>query len=246
MATKPLARKGKAPAAAKAAEADTAVSAVLTSTAMATAKLTVSIKRRLSNGDEIFLAPGIEMHCDVADLDATQAEVTDRANAWMDSLLEAYPDVMLEDADGEEEEADAEEEEEAEEDADAEDELTEEDVQAMKLADLKQTIIDYGLEVEPKGMKLADLRTAVIDELFAEEGDADAEEEEEEGEEAEDDDGEEEEGYTAEELKALKLEDLQGIVDAWEIDHPTIKKGTPAAGKKAAYIKYIIAAQAEE
>jgi hypothetical protein len=214
---------------------------------MATAKLTVSIKRRLSNGDEIFLAPGIEMHCEQDALEDTKTEVTERVNAWMETLLEAYPDVDLDADDAEEEEADAEDEEEADADEDGDD-LTPEDVAAMKLAELKTTIIDYGLEIEPKGMKLAELRDAVTAELWADE-EADAEDEEEDDE-ADVEDGEEDEdedaGYTDAELKGMKLEELQAVVDAWGLDHPEVKKGAPAAAKKKAYIAYILEVQEEE
>jgi hypothetical protein len=242
MATKPLTRKGK-PTPAKAAEAETAVGVVLAGGAMATAKLTVSIKRRLSNGDEIFLAPGIEMHCEADALEDTKVEVTDKVNAWMETLLEAYPDVDLDASDADEEEADAEDE---EADADEEgDDLTPEDVAAMKLAELKTTIIDYGLEIEPKGMKLADLREAVTAELWAEE-DADAEDEDEDEAEDGDEDEDEDAGYTDAELKGMKLEELQAVVDAWGLDHPEVKKGAPAAAKKKAYIAYILEVQEEE
>lgn len=238
-----LKRNGKRPASkTKTPEAETAVGDILTAHNSATAKLTISVKRRLANGDEVFIAPGVEIQCGADDLDAKQAEVETRVNTWMEGLLEAYPDVDLEDEDeeeeGEEEEGEEEEEPEEEEEGE-EEELTEAEVAKMKLADLKALVKEEELDIDVKGMKLAELRTAVAEELFGEEG-----EEEEEGDEEEEEG--EEEGYTEEELGELKLDALQEICTSWEIGDPKLKKGAKLGAKKAAFIAHILEAQDEE
>jgi hypothetical protein len=266
----------------------------------ATAKLTVSVKRRLPDGSEVFIAPGIEIMCTQADLDATQTEVTERVNGWVTSLLEVYPDTdPITEAEGKAEE---EAEEEAEDETEEEAELTEEDVAAMGKPDLVALVKEHGLEVDTK-LPVVKLRAAVVEALFTEdeaEEEAEAEEGEEEGEEIDlasldDDDatalcnelgikgktlaikrkaleafadedklieayeklfGDEEEGeesgeeegeeeaFTEEDLTAMTLEELQGIVEEWGIKHPVLPKGSKLSAKKPAYIKALLAAQA--
>lgn len=222
----------KKPAAASSAEVsgDAIISAM-----NASAKLTVSVKRRLGNGDEVFIAPGIEISCTPDTLDETQAAVTERVNAWMDTLLETYPDPTdAEDEEVEDDEPDDEEEGDEEEG----DDITEEDVAAMKLADLKALIKAEELDVETKGVKLADLREAVADALFGDEEEAEDEEEaDEEDEEPED----EEEELSEADLKGMKLAELQELVDEWEMEHPKMPKTAKSSvQKKAVYVKYIM------
>lgn len=239
-------RTGKAPAKkATAVEKDTATtetSAVALTTA--TAKLTVSLKRRLANGDEVFLAPGIEMHCATDDLDATQEAVTDRVNAWLETLVEAYPDVDLDDEEAEEDDEDEAEEDEDEDEGDEDEgdeiEVSEEEVAKMKLADLKKLIEEAELDIDTKGKKVAALREEVLEALFGEEEEDGDEEEEDEADEEEEDDEGDEEGLTEEDLQAMKLKELQELCEEWEIGEPTVKKGANLAAKKAAYIKYIL------
>lgn len=224
---------------------DAAVGAVF----VGKAKLTISVKRRLSNGDEVFIAPGIELDGLAEDLDATKATVTDHVNGWLDDLLAAYPDSDPID-DEEEEEADDEEEEDDDADADDEDEddddeegedLTEDEIKKMKKAEL-ETLAEE-CEIELESTKVADMRKELIEALF-EEDDEDDEEEADDADDEDDEDGEE--GYTEDELKATDLKDLQEIVDGWGLDHPSVKKGAKLAVKKKAYIKTILEAQEEE
>ena len=202
----------------------------------ATAKLTISIKRRLGNGDEVFIAPGVEVHCTEAELDAKQAEVTERVNGWMEQLLATYPDPTdeLEEDEEADEEADEEEAEDEEEEAEDEDEFTEDDIAKMAKKDLVALIKEHELEVDTK-LAIKELRAAVIEALFEEEG-----EEEDEDEESDEEEGE---AYDEAELKAMKLEELQGIVESWGIDHPKLAKGIAVGAKKTAYIKHILAQQ---
>jgi hypothetical protein len=206
---------------------------------MAKAKLTLSVKRRLANGDEVFIAPGLEMDCSADAMDAAMEDVTAKVNGWMDTLLEAYPDNDPIEADEDEEEADEEaDEDEDEEEADEEDEdeITEEDIAKMKLADLKKLAADYEIELTSK--KVADVREELLEALFEDEQ-ADEEDEDE-------DEDEDEEAFTEEDLDAMKLSELQELVDEWEIEHPTFKKGTKLPAKKAAYIALILEVQDEE
>ena len=214
---------------------------------MATAKLTVSVKRRMTGGAEIFIAPGIEMHCTVDELDATQLDVETRVNKWVDTLLAAYPDDdPLEDDEAEDEEdADEEDEDEDEDEAEASD-VTEDQIKKMKKADLTALAEEYEIELE--GTTVKDIREELIAALFEE-----AEEDEDEDEEAEDEDEDEDEDeggeddlYEESELKAMKLDALQEICASWEIGDPTIKKGAKLPVKKAAYIAHILEAQKEE
>ena len=126
----PIKKKGKAPAAKAKAKVEEAAEAVLDAAVGAVfvgkAKLTISVKRRLSNGDEVFIAPGIELDGLAEDLDATKATVTDHVNGWLDDLLAAYPDSDPID-DEEEEDDDADDEEEEDDDADADDEDEDDD-----------------------------------------------------------------------------------------------------------------------
>ncbi len=219
---------------------------------MAKAKLTVSVKRRLANGDEVFIAPGLEMDCTPDALDETQLTVTERLNAWMETMLEAYPDADLDDEEDEEEadeeiEEEDEDEDEEDEDEDEEDEdeleISEEDIAKMKLSDLKGLIKEAGLKIDPKGMKVADLREAVLDALFEEEGgDEEDEEDEEELDEEEEADEEEadEDEITEEDLQGMKLKELQALCDNWGIGEPDIPKGTKLADKKDLYVEYIM------
>lgn len=214
---------------------------------MATAKLTLSLKRRLSNGDEVFIAPGIEMHCGVDELDAKQAEVQERVTGWLTELTEAFPDAELEDEDDEDEDEEDEDDEDEDEDdeddgddeddEDDEDELTEEEIEGMALKDLKAVVKEYELDIKVTGMKKADLAEAIIEALFADEDEED-EDDDEDG-----DDEDDEDAYTEDELEEMKLADLQEIADEWEMEHPKLKKGTPVAKKKAAYIKAILEEQ---
>lgn len=217
----------------------------ITATAHGNAKLTISMKRRLPNGDEVFIAPGVELGGDAADIDETIATVTEKVNGWMEDLLATYPDAdPIDEADEEEEEADEEEEPE-EEEGEEEDELTEADVKKMTKKQLEELAEEFGFEFEET--TLAKMRKEAIDAIFAEDEEGE-EEEEPEDEEGEDEEGEEEEGeaYDEDELKELKLEQLQEILTDWEIDHPTFKKGTSVVLKKKAYVKAILEAQEEE
>lgn len=215
----------------------------LVTTGFGNAKLTISIKRRLPNGDEVFLAPGIEIGGDADAIDETIATVTEKVNGWMENLLAAYPDSdPVDDEDEADEEEEGDEEEEAEEEGDEEEEeLTEADVKKMTKKQLEQLAEDFEFEFEEK--VLGKMRTEAIEILFAEEGEE--EEETEEEEEAEEGEEEEVEAYEEDELKALKLEQLQEILTDWEIDHPTFKKGTQLPAKKKAYIKAILEGQEE-
>lgn len=244
-----LKRKGRAPAA-KAKAEPAAEASEIASVQGATAKLTVSVKRRMTNGDEMFIAPGVEMHCTTDELDETQASVTERVHAWLDELLQAYPDTDPvdeddedeEDDEGEDDDADEGEDDEDDEAEDEEDDLTEADIKKMKKAELIEFVKDEELDIETKGMSVADLKAAIIEELFSEEDDEDEDEEADE----DDEDEDEEEGYTEEELAELDLKELQEIVDAWELEHPKFKKGTKLAAKKKAYTKLILEEQDEE
>lgn len=247
-------RQGKAPAKKPAAKAASDVVGEAVASAIApleTAKLTVSVKRRLSNGDEVFIAPGIEKQVAAGDLEEAQAEVTERVNSWLTELLEQYPDVDPmdeEDEDDEDEtEEDETEEDEGEDEGEDEDELTEAEVRKMKKSELVALAEEYEIELE--STKVADIKDELIAALFEDEDEEDEDEEDEdetdEGDE-EDEDEDEEEGYDEEDLKAMKLDELQEICDAWEIDHPSIKKGTKLAAKKTAYIAHILEAQDEE
>lgn len=211
---------------------------------MAKAKLTISVKRRLANGDEVFIAPGIEMDCLPDELNATQEEVQTRINAWMTDLLEAYPDADLDDDEEEDEDEVEEDEEEADEDEDEDEdeiEVSEEEVAKMKLADLKALIKETGIDVDPAGMKVADLREAVIAELFGEEEEGDEEEDEDEDEaEADEDEEEDEDELSEDDLKAMKLQQLQDLCEEWGIGEPKLPKGAKLSQKKDLYIKHIM------
>jgi hypothetical protein len=211
----------------------------------ATVKLTVSLKRKLGNGDEIFMAPGIEIQCAPEDLDAKQVEITDRVHGWLDSLTAEFPD-PTDDAEEGEAAADDDEEAPAADDDDEGEGLTAEDIDGMDKKALIALIEENELEIEGAAkMKVADLREAVKEAAGLGE-DAGEEDESSDDDEDGEDAGEEADVYTAEDLKTMKLVDLQAIVDAWEIAHPTIKKGADTIAKKAAYVKYILAQQEEE
>lgn len=238
-------KSGKAPAARAKPESSSAAvseSAVLGTIATDTVKLTVSIKRRLSNGDEVFIAPGVEMHCAHEDVDATKEKVTASVNAWMEELLSQYPDVDPIDAADEEDEEDEEDEAE-EDDADEEEELTDDDIKAMKKPEL--VALAKEMEIELESTTVAKMRDELIEALFdEEEEDEDADEDEED--EDEDEADEDEEELTEEDLKAMKLDELQTMCDEYEIDHPKLKKGAKLPEKKAAYVKHIMESLEEE
>lgn len=222
----------------------------------ATAKLTASLKRRLGNGDEIFFAPGVEIHCTEDELDAKQAEITERVTAWMETLTEKFPDPTDADDDADDDvdddsgDDDDDDDEGGDEEADEdEDTLTEDEVNAMSLTDLKKLVKEQELDIDLKGMKVKDAREAVIEALFSEDDDED----EDGGDDDDDDDDGEGEGdedggaYEEDELKAMKLEDLQEICKDWDIGDPKgIKKAKDLKAKKAAYIKHILESQDEE
>ena len=241
-------RKTAAAKSAKPAAKSEASASALSSATLAKAKLTVSLKRRLANGDEIFLAPGIEMDCTSDTLDATQAEVATRVNAWMETLLEAYPEPSLDDDEEDEETEDEEaedEEEEAEEDEEEEVEVSEEEIAKMPLKELKELIKEAGLDIDPKGMKLADLREAVTEALFGDEDEEGDEEDEEEDEEGDEEEGDEDE-LSEEDLRAMKLNELQELCEEWGIGEPKIKKGTSLKDKKELYVQHIMEHSEEE
>lgn len=232
-----------------------------------TIKHTVSMKQRNEVGDEVFISVGQEysgVPLDQEDdmkqklSDAVAAMLEDRVKAIAGAAFESYSDPdegEVDDEDEAEDEADEEEEGDDEEDGD---ELTYEDVAAMKIGELRELIKEHELDVDPK-LKVKELREAVLAELFAEDEDdededeeeADEEDEADNEEESEDEDDEDEEEdeeeddeepYTEDELKALKLTELQEIAEVWELE-VKLKKGADLKAKKAAYIKAIMSAQ---
>lgn len=211
---------------------------------MATAKLTISVKRRLPDGSEVFIAPGIEVQCPEHELDPKQAEVTERIQSWMDSLISLYPDsdpidgAEDEEDEDETEEDETEDEDEGDEDGGEEDDLTEDDIRKMKKADLVALAKDYEIKLE--STKVPDMKEELIAELFEE---GDEEDEDEDGDEDEDD--EDEEGYTEAELKEMKLGELTDIAEEWELD-VDVPKGAKMAAKKKLYIEAILEAQEED
>lgn len=203
----------------------------------AVAKLTVSVKRRLSNGDEVFIAPGIEIGCAPGELDETQEDVATRVNDWVTKLLEDYPDDDSDDETEDDEEA-TEDEHGGGEDEDEDEEVTEADIRKMKKAELLDFIEENELEIETKGASVKSLRDDIIEALLE-----DDEDEDEDGgdDETEDD---EDEDYEKEELDAMPLSELQGIADQWELK-VRVKPGSKLSAKKAAYTKAILKAQDE-
>jgi hypothetical protein len=223
--------------------AETAVGAVMQH---ARAKLTISVKRRLPDGSEVFLAPGLEQDCAPEDLAATYAELTEQVNTWMDTLLEAYPDsdpIEDEDEEAEDDDEDDEDDDGEAEDEDGEDDPTEEEILKMNKKAVQELAAAYEIELEET--VLAKMRKELIEALFAED---DEDDEDDEDGEAEDEDGEAEDGdlYDEDELKTMKLDELQEIVTGWEMELLDFKKGTKLPAKKAAYIKHILEAQEEE
>jgi hypothetical protein len=230
-----------------------------------TIKQTISVKQRTEVGDEVFISVGQEYHnVPVAEADAMKATLDESLSAWLETRVssvagaafESYSDPekgVAESEDDEEEGA------EAADDEEADDELTIEDVQAMKVGELRELIEAHELDVDPK-LKVKELREAVIAALFEEEDEEEADEEEEdeeaeeedeeseEGDEEEEDEDEEEESeegdepYTEDELKALKLAELQEIAEAWELKVKH-KKGADLKAKKADFVKAILEAQ---
>lgn len=212
----------------------------------ATVKLTVSVKRRLGSGDEVFIAPGIEMMCPVDELDATQESVTARVNGWMERLLADYPDP----ADAEDDATDDADDADADDDSDDADDddggVTEEEINAMSLADLKTFVKENDLDVDLKGLKVAAAREAVIAAVFSGDDDDDEDDDADDDDaDAEEDGDGDEDGYTEDELRKMKLEELQEIITEWGIGDPKIKKGADVKAKKAAYVAHILAAQEE-
>lgn len=70
-----------------------------------------------------------------------------------------------EEQEGEEEEGEEEEDDEDEEEED----LTEDDIKKMKKPELMKLIKDEEIDIDTKGMKIADIKNAIIEELFEEE-----------------------------------------------------------------------------
>jgi len=226
-----------------------------------TIKQTVSVKQRTEVGDEVFISVGQEYHnVPVSEADALKATLDQSISDWLEARVssvagaafESYTDPekgVAETDDEDETEAD---EEEADDEAD--DELTIEDVQAMKVGELRELIEAHELDVDPK-LKVKELREAIIAALFEEEDEeedeaddeeaddeADDEEAEDEEEDEEEDGDEEDEPYTEDELKALKLAELQEIAEAWELKVKH-KKGADLKAKKADFVKAILEAQ---
>lgn len=242
---------GKAPAAKPASKASAAPAdepmALVSAGPMATAKLTVSLKRKLGNGDEVFIAPGIEVQCAPEELDAKQAEVAERVKGWLDGLVADFPD-PTDDADDSTEDEAGDEDGEAEDGDEDEDGLTAEDIDGMDKKALIALIKENELDVEGASkMKLDDLREAVKEACGMNDEDGEAEDDEagDDDEDGDGEDGDDEGGYTEDELKKMSLEDLQEVCNSWEIGDPVFKKGTKPdlKTKKAAYVKHILAAQ---
>ena len=224
----------------------------------ASLKQSLSVKMRNEVGDEVFISVGMEQHgVSPENVDAEQAALNDRLAAWIEERSTAVGGSAFSAASGgsfdedeteEEAEEEADEEEEADGEEEAEVELTLEDVEKMKKAELDALIEEYELEIDTKTAIKAK-RAAVIEALFAEDADEEEEADEEEAEEEEADDeaeGEEEEfePYEEAELKAMKLAELQEIAEAWEVE-VTTKKGADLKAKKAAHVKAILAFQEE-
>ena len=204
-----------------------------------TLKHTLSAKQRAEGGDEVFISVGQEVHnVPVDQEDEYKAKLGESLAAWLEDRVGTVAAATFEGyAEPEEGEAEPEDEEETEGEG-GEDELTLEDVEKMKLPELKALVAEYELEADPK-LKLKELRAAIIEELFAEgEEEGGEEEETEEGEE----EGEEEAGYDEEELKGMKLAELVEIADAWEIE-VSVPKGAGLKDKKALYIEAILEEQ---
>jgi hypothetical protein len=220
-----------------------------------TVKHTVSVKQRTEVGDEVFISVGQEYHnVPLDEEDSYKEKLSTAISEWLETRVSTIAGAAFESySDPEEGVADSEDEEEAEESEDEndEDELTIEDVQAMKVGELRELIEAHELDVDPK-LKVKELREAIIAELFAEEDEdeeSEEDDEEDEDEESEEDEGDEEEGdeeeeepYTEDELKALKLAELQEIAEAWELKVKH-KKGADLKAKKADFVKAIIEAQ---
>lgn len=184
---------------------------------MDTVKLTLSVKRRMPDGSEVFIAPGIERHCSTEDRTAVRAEVTEEIQSWITELLELYPDSdPIEDEEEGDEEADDDEEEAEEIDID---ELDDESIEALAE--------HFGIKAKTaKGQRTAlkkkdpDEIAAAYDELSEEEG-----EEEEEGDEEE-----------AEEIDVDELDDesVEALADYLKVKAKTIKAKRLALKKVAA------------
>lgn len=205
-----------------------------------TLKHTLSAKQRAEGGDEVFISVGQEMHnVPLEQEDEYRAKLSESLAAWLEDRVGTVAAATFEGyAETEEGEAETEEAEEDDETAEGEeDELTLEDVQKMKLPELKALVEEYELEVEPK-LKIKELREAVVEALFAESEEDETEEETEEDEA----DGEEAEGYDEEELSGMKLAELTEIAEEWEIE-VSIPKGAGLKEKKALYIAAILAEQ---
>jgi hypothetical protein len=225
-----------------------------------TVKHTVSVKQRTEVGDEVFISVGQEYHnVPLGEEGDYKEKLSDSISAWLETRVSTIAGAAFESyADPEEGVADTDDEDEDEadeeaEDEEADDELTIEDVQAMKVGELRELIEAHELDVDPK-LKVKELREAVVAALFEEDEEADEDEEDEdeededeadeesEDEDEDEDEDEEEEPYTEDELKALKLTELQEIAEAWELKVKH-KKGADLKTKKADFVKAIIQAQ---
>lgn len=233
--------RGKKPAATTKAEGELIMSDVV--------KLTVSVKRRLANGDEIFIAPGMERHHAPGEAAEARAALQEDVDAWLTELLEAYPDVDLDedDDDGDyDDDEDADDEDDEDEDdvengEDEDDVPSEEEIAKMKVADLKALVEDYELDVDPKGMKVKELREAVIDALYGEDEDDDDVDDDDQ-----DDDEDDEDEITEEDLEEMSVSELEELCEENEIDLPKYRRGAKAAAKKKALIAHILEVMEEE
>ena len=204
-------------------------------------KSTLSVKMRNETGDEVFVSTGAEAYNVEEDSIPEKRLVIDELlDNWIKDRAEVigmatfggYADV------DEADEAKGAEEDEAEEDEAAE--LTEDDVNSMKKAELDALIEEHGIEVEPKA-KIAEKRAAIIEALFSDEAEEEdeAEAEEEDEDEAEEEDEEEFEPYTSDELGVMKLKELDEIAVAWGVPLKH-KAGADLKTKKATAIKAIL------
>ena len=228
----------------------------------ATVKLTVSVKRRLGNGDEVFFAPGMELVVTPEEFAAAKEQVTNTLEAWVAELTEKFPDP----ADAEDDAQDTDDGDDEDDDDDDEgEELTEDEIKAMSKKDLLALIKEQELEIDGAAkMTVKELREAVFEALAGDEDDDDDDDDSDEDsddddddeddddddddsdEDSDDDDDDEddEEGddepYTEAELKAMKLSELQEIADSWALKHPKLDKAAKVKEKIAAYVKLIL------
>lgn len=259
--------QGKAPekaekSSAKAADTKTSKAGLLGTAA--TVKLTVSVKRRLGNGDEVFFAPGMELHVAPEDFSAAKEQVTNTLEAWVAELTEKFPDPA--DAEDDADDADdSDDDDDAEDDADDdEDGLTEDDVKGMAKKELLALIKEQELEIDGAAkMGVKELRDAVVEALFSDDdddsddddadddddsddddSDDDSDDDADDDDDDDDDDDSDDDGdddlYTEAELKGMKLAELQEIVDEWKIKHPKYAKDAKSKDKIGIYVKHIL------